>query len=108
LSAICCLLPGLMTAIWCGEAGIPSKVSVGENDCSWTSRDPRTEIWCGLMGKPATSYCGSCCANAGPVSTATIPRVDSATFVVIKLIFLHNSVAPVFTYIIVHRTTAVL
>ena len=111
LSAICCLLPGLMTAIWCGEAGIPSNVSVGEDDCSWTSPDPRTEIWCGLMGKPATSYCGSsppeaptarstleapdrltwlvcCCANARPVTIATIPRADSATFVVNRVIFL--------------------
>ena len=31
LSAICCLLRCPMTAIWCGEAGIPSNVSVGEN-----------------------------------------------------------------------------
>ena len=109
LSAICCLLRCPMTAIWCGEAGIPSNVSVGENDCSWTSRDPRTEIWCGLMGKPPTSYCGSCCANAGPVSTATIPKADSATFVVSKFIFfLRNSVARVITSIIVHRTTSVL
>jgi hypothetical protein len=87
LSAICCLLRGPMTAIWCGEAGIPSNVSVGENDCSWTWPDPRTEIWCGLMGKPATSYCGSCCANAGPVSNATIATADSASFVVNKFIF---------------------
>ena len=94
LSAICCLLRCPMTAIWCGEAGIPSNVSVGENDCSWTSRDPRTEIWCGLMGKPPTSYCGSCCANAGPVSTATIPTADSATFVVSKFIFFSLIASP--------------
>src|SRR5690349_14942226 len=110
LSAICCLLRGPMTAIWCGEAGIPSNVSVGENDCSWTAPDPRTEIWCGRMGKPATSYGGSCppgaptapstleapdrlawlvycCANARPVTIATIPSADSATFAVSRVIF---------------------
>ena len=46
-------------AIWCGEAGIPFKVSVGVGDCSWKSPKPRTVIWCRLIGKPAASYCGN-------------------------------------------------
>ena len=53
-----------MTAIWCGEAGIPSNVSVGVDGCSCITLGLMTDICDGLMGKPVTSYCGSCPADA--------------------------------------------
>ena len=66
-----------MTAIWCGEAGIPFSVSVGVGDCYWIPPDPRTEIWCGLMGKPANSYCGRF-----PAEAPTAPSTKAATVVI--------------------------
>jgi hypothetical protein len=63
-----CLVRNPMTAIWWGEAGIPCSVSIGVSDCSSIPPDPRTDIWCALMGKPITSYCG----NSPPAAAAAL------------------------------------
>jgi hypothetical protein len=70
-----CLVRNPMTAIWWGEAGIPCSVSIGVSDCSSIPPDLSTDIWSALMGKPITSYRGSCPPEA-PAALSTSKSPD--------------------------------
>jgi len=57
----------------------------GVGDRSWTLAEPRTENWCGVMGKPPSSYVGgSAAAATAPPSTkvATSTVIGSKFFVI--------------------------
>jgi hypothetical protein len=50
---------GVNTVTWCGEAGIPSSVSVGIDELSRTPAEPSTETWVGVIGNPSFSKDGN-------------------------------------------------
>jgi len=55
---------GDRTATRCGEAGIPSSMTVGVGDLTRTSAEPSTETWVCVIGNPNVSKAGRSSAFA--------------------------------------------